>query len=248
MRSAVRATMTSLFGDVFQQLPVSIPTLVTCAVLLLPVLTTVIRRLAGATDGGGSLASVSDALASARDASARRFCAVLTRHLVYQAANGRSDYDFYFSPLGLWVEFETFFGIFTVPTLASYWSCVDSQGSRDVVKQILEAGPDDARARAATNAAADAAAAAADASLTGVASAAHSSPFYATAARTAAATAAQQQSAAPRGGNGALRVDWSVHGGYDGAWWVPRLFKPKWVLTCRWDRPELTRAREYGGR
>ena len=40
-----------------------------------------------------------------------------------------------------------------------------------------------------------------------------------------------------------LRVDWSVHTDYE-----KKYLAPKWVLTAKWDRPELTRAREFGGR
>jgi hypothetical protein len=39
-----------------------------------------------------------------------------------------------------------------------------------------------------------------------------------------------------------LRVEWSIHIKY------PQRWSPKWVLSCRWDRLELTRRKEFGGR
>jgi hypothetical protein len=82
--------------------------------------------------------SVSDSLHSLRDEGARAFVNQLVYRLKRAAASGRSDYEFRFRPFDLWFESRTFFLFFTVPWFVSYWDCIDSPGSREVVKKMLE--------------------------------------------------------------------------------------------------------------
>lgn len=82
--------------------------------------------------------NVSVALQELRDAGARRFVRKLVSVLMQQAARGRSDYEFRFRSYDIWFEFQTYLGVFTIPYPISFWDCIDSPGSRAVVKAMLE--------------------------------------------------------------------------------------------------------------
>lgn len=112
---------------------------VLAAVLLLPI---VLRLVFGPpTDAVAEDAASKGYAASLhelRDAGARRFVRKLVSILRYQAKNGRSDYEFKFHQWDVWFEFRRVLLVFVVPVPVSYWDCVDSPGSREVVRKLLE--------------------------------------------------------------------------------------------------------------
>lgn len=199
-----------------------------------------------------SFNSISEALHGQRDESVRQFSRLLTYKLVEQAANGRSDYEFHFRSWDFWVQFKTIDGIFTIPTFSSFWDCVDSSGSRDVIKEILEGrdavadkddeddedkqgnkknDDDDQQQNAAS-----------------VNSAQYNSPFYYSSLHQASVRQhykKHEEETKKHSSQNGLRVDWSVAANYGNRF---NPFAPKWILSCKWDRVDLTRAREFGGR
>ncbi len=148
-----------------------------CAVAL--IIVSIVGRLYMALSSTPT--SVSSALHDLRDAGAKRFVAYVNRRLMVEASKGRSDFEFHFRSFDVFLEWRPVL-FFVIPMPTTYWDCIDSSGSRDVVKAMLE------------------------------------------------------------GGNSKLRVDWSIHIDY------PKKMAPKWVLTCKWDREELTRKTQFGGR
>ena len=77
-------------------------------------------------------------LGALRDEGAKRFCSRVTAELRRQAARGRSDYDFHFRRYDVCVDWMWAVGLIPIPVLGSYWDCIDSEGSRAVVRQMLQ--------------------------------------------------------------------------------------------------------------
>lgn len=137
----------------------------------------------GLTDFGGlRTRPTALSLAELRDAGAKKFVRYVLARLLSEAARGRSDYEFHFRSYDVCFVWTPLLRVFAFPFPARFWDCIDSQGSRDVIKALLE-----------------------------------------------------------EPGSG-LRVEWSIHIDY------PKRFAPKWVLSCRWDRLDLTRRNTFGGR
>eukprot|EP01012_Entosiphon_sulcatum_P047677 TRINITY_DN6504_c0_g1_i1.p1 TRINITY_DN6504_c0_g1~~TRINITY_DN6504_c0_g1_i1.p1 ORF type:complete len:165 (-),score=11.70 TRINITY_DN6504_c0_g1_i1:13-477(-) len=99
-----------------------------------PVLLTVVRKLCEY----GSTKSVSQDLHRLRDESTKRFTEQLVRCLRRQARRGRSDYEFHFRKYDIWLEWITIFGVLSFPYFTSYWDCIESEGSRKVVEDMLQ--------------------------------------------------------------------------------------------------------------
>ena len=103
--------------------------------LLVPIVLTIYSTI---TEHSRRGASVSDALHTLRDQGAKQFVAQLEYKLKKVAASGRSDYEFNFRKYDVWIEYKRIFLFFTLPVPTSYWDCIDSPGSREVVKKMLE--------------------------------------------------------------------------------------------------------------
>eukprot|EP00759_Apiculatamorpha_spiralis_P010620 PhF_6_TR17369/c0_g1_i1/m.26595 len=107
---------------------------VPAAILLVRLVTNVLRK------SPDELGAVDKDLHSLRDEGARKFCSHVVKELRSQAARGRSDYDFFFRRYDLWLEWVWLGLVVPVPVLRSYWDCIDSDGSRAVVKELLQGG------------------------------------------------------------------------------------------------------------
>ena len=110
-------------------------------VLAIPIILTIHHHLHERATKRG--ATMSQALHGLRDEGAKKFVAQLEYKLKKVAQSGRSDYDFQFRRSDVWFENITFGFIFTVPIPTRYWDVIDSPGSREVAKKLLEEGGKD---------------------------------------------------------------------------------------------------------
>jgi hypothetical protein len=105
---------------------------------VIPALVVGLAWIALSSAFGGKKKPVDAQLHDLRDAGARKFVAKLEAQLMMQASRGRSDYEFYFRPYDVWLDVVWVAGVLPIPCVASFWDCIDSAGSREVVKAMLE--------------------------------------------------------------------------------------------------------------